>query len=77
MGREEDLAAMGLTEIFAIYTETGALVQRLDGSAQMYGDLIFVPVEEFHTGKRFEPCMGLLTVVQNEMEVIARAVSHV
>ena len=74
------LAAMGRTNIFAVYKEDREtrerLVCRLDGAVRPFGsEFIFVPVEDFVTGERFEPRMDLLHLV-NEMEVLAWAASR-
>ncbi len=67
-----DLKDMGLTEIFIRYTKGNRLCRRLDGVVRTVGDLVFIPVEDFHTGERFEPRMDHLHLCA-DMEIIALA----
>jgi len=66
------LEDMETVEVFAVYSETGRLVQRLNGQIRLFGDYVFVPVMDFITGERFEPRNDLLWLV-SEMEVLAWA----
>lgn len=77
-----DLKKMGLTEIFIRYTDSrfryakSRLCRRLDGVVRTVGDMVFIPVEDFHTGERFEPRMDHLHLCV-DMEIIALAAQKV
>ena len=67
-----NLEAMELTEIYVRYTDGNRLCQRLDGRVRTVDAMVFVPVEDFHTGERFEARMDLLQLCA-DMEIIALA----
>ena len=69
---DKGLAEAELCNEFLIYTETGELCQRLTGRMQTFGDMAFLPVESFVSGKRFYPRSDLLMRV-TEMEAVALA----